>query len=146
MKIMTGFNHTLAGTAIAMAVKEPLLIAPLALLSHFVMDSLPHFGRHPKVTPYNNGFKIYLMVEAVLCVAALVFAISLEPQSWFILGLGAAFATLPDFSWPFQSRAPAWTKPFYDFHTNIQWGERPYGWIFELIGTILLVWTLVSLA
>lgn len=143
---MTGFNHTLAGTAIAMAIKEPLLIAPLALVSHFVMDSLPHFGRHPKLVPYNRAFKIYLIIEAILCVIALAFAISLLPSAWFALAVGAAFATLPDFMWTLRGRAPDWMNPFFAFHTKIQWGERPYGWIFELVGTALLVSVLVTLS
>ncbi|MBC7746749.1 hypothetical protein H7Y40_02075 [Pedobacter sp.] len=143
---MTGFNHTLAGTVIALAIQQPLLIAPLAFASHFVMDSLPHFGRYPGLIPYNALFKRYLIGEAILCTAMLSFAISLSPSSWFILALGAAFATLPDFLWTLRNKAPQWTQWFFKFHTVIQWGERPYGWIYELIFTAFLISSLIRLA
>ena len=146
MKNMTGLNHTLVGSAIALALKNPLLIVPAALLSHFICDAVPHFGDHPKLVPYNPAFQKYLKVEAVLCVAAVLFVVLLSPENWFILGLGIAFATLPDFLWPFIGKLPAWTEPFYRFHTNIQWGERSYGWIYELVYATLFIWLIIILA
>jgi hypothetical protein len=143
---MTGLNHTLVGAAVALTFKNPILIAPIALASHFVCDALPHFGDHPKLKPYNSAFMKYLRIEALLCIAALLFAIALSPTNWFILGLGAAFATLPDFLWPFQHKFPRWTAPFYRFHTVIQWGERSYGWTYEIVYASLLIWLIVVLA
>jgi len=40
---MTLTNHLLAGAALAKLLPLPLAI-PLAFLSHFVLDALPHFG------------------------------------------------------------------------------------------------------
>lgn len=140
---MTGFNHTLTGTIIALSIKEPLLIAPMAFLSHFILDSLPHFGNHPKLVPYNSIFKIYLTIEAVLCVAVLSTAIILSPENWFILIWGAAWATLPDFTWLLIKEAPRSVSWFFDFHNKIQWAERSYGWIFELVYLLFFGWILV---
>ena len=140
---MTGFNHTLAGTIVALSVQQPLLIIPLAFASHFVMDALPHFGNHPKLIPYNNTFKRYLVGEALACIAVLLFAIILVPEHWFILALGAAFATLPDFLWLLKDRKLPGYEWFFRFHKNIQWAEVPYGWIYEAgyfsLGILLLV-------
>lgn len=132
---MTGFNHTLAGATIALIVHEPILVAPLAFLSHFLLDMMPHFGRHPKFTPYSEAFKKYLLLDAMLCVVVLGFAISLAPELWLVIAWGAAWATLPDFLWfirPYTNKKLEW---FYTFHERIQWGERPYGWIYELLYT-----------
>lgn len=135
---MTGFNHTLAGTVIALTIREPLLIAPIAFLSHFAMDALPHFGRHPKLVPYNTYFKKYLIGEAFLSVSFLALAIILSPEDRLILSWGAAWATLPDFIWLLENKSPKWLKWFFIFHKHIQWGEHVKGWIYELIALITL--------
>jgi hypothetical protein len=45
---MTGFNHGMAGAVIALTVKQPVLAVPLAFLSHFATDMIPHFGLDEK--------------------------------------------------------------------------------------------------
>lgn len=139
---MTGFNHILAGSIIALAVKEPTLIVPIAFASHFVMDATPHFGNHPKMPLYNKAFMNYLKFDAFMSILVLITAISLSPENWFIILLGAGFAILPDVTWPFINKAPAWSKWFYKFHKGIQWAEVPHGWIYEtfyfLLGLALL--------
>lgn len=129
---MTGFNHVLAGTIVAIAVKDPLFIIPTAFASHFLMDSLPHFGNHPSFLPYNKLFVRYITFDALVCIVVLATAIILSPQDWFILFLGAGFAILPDFAWPYIKSAPAWLQWFYTFHKRIQWAEVPYGWKYEI--------------
>jgi hypothetical protein len=142
---MTGTTHTLIGATIAVALKEPLVVAPAALLSHFIGDALPHFGNHPKLIPYSRAFLVYLSAEALLCIIALGFAIALSPSDWFVISLGAAFATLPDFLWPFVTRSPSWAQPFYRFHTRIQWAERSYGWLYEIGYITVLIWAIIAL-
>src|SRR5690242_2115662 len=41
---MTATNHALSGAVIALAVKNPVLAIPLAFVSHFVLDLLPHYN------------------------------------------------------------------------------------------------------
>ena len=40
---MTATNHALTGATIATLVRQPYLAIPLAFLSHFFCDALPHF-------------------------------------------------------------------------------------------------------
>ena len=142
---MTGFNHTLTGAFIAVVAPSPL--QPLvAFLSHFVLDALPHFGRHNGFKVGSRNFTVLITIDAVLCIAALGLSIFLFPQSWVMIALCAAAATLPDFLWAARPYAPAWMEPFYNFHYHIQWGERPYCWIYELIFTLLATSTLLWLA
>lgn len=144
---MIGFNHTLIGAIVAVTTPAPL-VPVVALVSHFVADAMPHFGRHPKITVdeqgrYSPAFKKLLVVDAVVCFAVLFFAWWLFPQQWFVITVGAFFATLPDFMWLLKGRV-AWLDGFFRFASWIQWGERPWGWVLELaycgIFAAVLVW------
>lgn len=142
---MTGFNHTLAGAIIAIATPSPFQPL-LAFLSHYVLDATPHFGRDSRFVPYNKAFLRLLTVDAVLCFAALGFAIALFPNRWWLLIICTAAATLPDFMWALRKWSPAWLRPQFTLHHKIQWGERPYGWIFELLYALIGVVVLLALA
>lgn len=141
---MTGFNHTLTGAIVAVVVPAPLV--PLAaFVSHFICDAFPHFGNHPTITPHSRNLKNLIIADGMLCVIALLFAIWLFPDKWFVIGLGAFFACLPDFMWIFkrQLHTPQW---FLRFSSWIQWGERPWGWILELLYAAIFVSLLILLS
>jgi hypothetical protein len=71
---MTGFNHGMTGAAIALAVKQPALAVPLAFLSHFVTDMIPHFGLNEQEL-FSKRFNLILFAD-------FIFAISLMAVSW----------------------------------------------------------------
>lgn len=128
---MIGLNHVLTGSAIALAVQQPLLVAPLALVSHFVLDAIPHFD-HPH---YRHGSKYFVKIMAtdtvisVATVIALMFAV---PHLSLVIALGAFFAILPDIFWLYYytHNKPQWW--FFRFHSKIQWFERPEGALVEI--------------
>lgn len=142
---MTGFNHTLGGTILAVIAPAPFQPL-LALLSHFLLDSLPHFGNHDGFKLYSRNFILLIIFDAVLCSTALAFSIILFPDKWLLMAACAAAATLPDFLWALRPYTFGWMKHFYEFHDGIQWGERPHGWIYELAFTILAIAALFYLA
>lgn len=148
---MTGFNHTLAGSIIAVLVPAPL-VPLVALINHFVLDAFPHFGRHPEINPgdrkhYPNIFKYWLVGDALLCFAALFGAWALFPDKWLIITIGAFFAAGPDFLWLLEPYAKAaWAKKFFAFAKWIQWGERPWGWILEIVYGVALAVALIVLS
>lgn len=143
---MTGFNHTLAGCIVAVVVPAPLTPF-VACLSHFLLDATPHFGRHKKIYPYTNAFKWLLIIDAILCFSALGFSIWLFPHLWWLMIICSAASTLPDFMWLLKlSDKFKWLRGFFRFASWIQWGERPYGWIYELVYTGFFVWILVGLS
>lgn len=143
---MIALNHMLTGTAIAVAVKQPALVVPIAFLSHFVLDSIPHFGG---MSFYEYGHKLfpYVMVaDGILSVSAVGIVMLLQPDLAPIIALGASFAILPDFFW-LGHYMLKWEHWFFTFHKKIQWFERPPGIIVEaayfiLISTIItaLIW------
>ncbi len=142
---MLGFNHTLAGSIVAVIVPAPF-VPIVALVSHYLLDMLPHFGASDTVKPYTTSFKRLLITDAILCIVALIFAIILFPEQWLIIMIGAFFGTAPDFLWILQNRGPRWLDIILDWSEWIQWGERPYGWILDAIYALLMAITLYLLA
>jgi hypothetical protein len=146
---MTTSNHVYAGAAIAMAVKQPALALPLAFLSHFVLDALPHYGREG-IHNFKGIFKHRTTVALEsLNLLAIPFLIYLTwNQSWWVW-LAAIVAISPDLSWVYRYLRFEWYgldlpdigSWFTRFHLAIQWCERKWGILLELpmlLGLVLL--------
>lgn len=151
---MTLPNHVLAGSLIALAIREPLVAIPLAVASHFVMDALPHFGY-----PGNHGYvealkhKLSYGVGVVSIFATIGVAILLTSQSlWLALVCGFA-AALPDglgiYNYiryeKYDRKATGLLKAIHiRFHRAIQWCERPWGIYVEVVTFCLLTFVLIK--
>lgn len=150
---MTAANHMLVGAIVAVGVQRPLLVAPLAIASHFLLDVLPHFGVHRGDTTQRNKhplFRYVITIDILLTATLLILLPSVleGAVSWWILLLGMIFAFLPDFVWIHHFFYELWHKKkkqvsrFSRLHEKIQWGERPWGILVELVwfgsmGTLL---------
>ena len=137
---MTGLNHAATGIAIALLVRKPEFALPLALLSHFVLDSIPH----STVSSANKRvFRAYLIVEASAMVTITLICMALFPDLSLLVGACAFLAFLPDIFWPFHYNGMLRDKPFfkkfYAFHQNIQWSETHRGWAVEALYLMVLV-------
>lgn len=128
---MLGFNHTLAGSIVAVITPAPLVPA-VAFISHLLLDITPHFGKHQGFKPYNRNFKILLLVDAVLCFGVLFLAWWLFPDKWLIVAIGAFFGTLPDFMWLLRGKTRL-LNGFFILAEKIQIAEHPRGWLMELL-------------
>lgn len=165
---MTATNHALTGAAIALVVKQPALAIGLALLSHFVIDAVPHYnppqinkrtfvdyttGWARKFT--NKSFKIIFTTDMALLfvsMVALPFVLTGQVASWTIFACMLA-AVSPDFSGG-RFLIYKWLgikvneKPnsfFTRLHIWFQWMERPWGIWVELVwfaGLVVLISTL----
>jgi hypothetical protein len=132
-------NHALTGALIGLVVGEPLLAAPMAFVSHFVCDAIPHFGIHGTADIKAPWFKPVLLIDALLCLAVVVVLAVASPVSWLLAAICAFLAASPDlFSAPRMTRylrsgssEPNLKNPFLKFHHVIQ-HERPYGIFIEL--------------
>lgn len=152
---MTVTNHILAGAIIGLAIQEPLIALPLALLSHFVMDALPHFGYKG-----NGGFGealqhrlTYWVGAATTLTTLLVVMLLIAHQEWLALAAGLT-ATLPDALGVYNYRhferhgqtATGLVKLVHvKFHRAIQWCERPWGIWVELATFIALSYWLLAI-
>lgn len=88
--------HSLAGAAIASQVPNPLISWPLAFLSHFVLDCMPHWDF------FTDGVRLPKKVKAAIALDfglglmfGLLFAIKSPVNSFNIIG-ACFFANFPD--------------------------------------------------
>lgn len=154
---MTGTNHALTGAVIALVVKQPALAIPIAFLSHFVCDAIPHYN--PPNTKarddergnlkwakklQNKPFIAIFSADMIILAILLVVLPLLHPDDvsgWTIL-FSMLAAISPDFVdgrffiyrfvgikvKPGQQRG--W---FAYWHDWIQWMDRPWGIYVELV-------------
>lgn len=151
---MTATNHAITGAVIALVIKEPLLALPLAFLSHFVCDAIPHFGvgsfaardKRPHV------FRNILKADAFLLV--LFFLLLWLLNAPFIAYIGALLAGSPDLIWAYRyifkedfgKKPPPPMNLFNRFHVHIQWNETlRLGFAVELIFGFVLLGVLIGL-
>lgn len=126
----------LTGAVIAVGLKRPELAIPLALLSHFVLDAIPHFGFDEEDVLVPNKTKLFKAVITTDTTAAVVALIALpilaHAQPWTIFAsMLAAFS--PDLVWIYrffdQNRHQQNKSKgrFVRFHKSIQWSETRRG-------------------
>ncbi len=149
---MTASNHAIAGAVIALTVRQPILVVPLAFLSHFVLDTLPHYG-YPGHKGFNEVLKhkLFYFVESwdVVAMLGLVFVLRGQGVLPYLAGLTAIS---PDFIWLYRYiffERKGLTRPssgwFTLFHQNIQRFERPWGVGVEVIWFALMFSVLAGL-
>lgn len=134
---MLAINHAITGALIGLTFSAPLAY-PLAFLSHFALDAIPHFGDDDKRIN-EKSFVLQLLTDAALCgVLVLVLFISLGSNAW-LPALCAFLAASPDFMWmPDYVRIKRGKKPLgktnviLKFHSLIQWFQRPVGAFVEV--------------
>jgi len=160
---MTATNHALTGALIAVVVKKPELAIPLAFLSHFMLDLIPHYNP-PGVTRdsvANNlagwsekmksrTFRFIFAADMFLFLAALVMVPLVAPagvSAWTVF-LSALAAASPDFFGGFKylvnlmfgAGSQAKTEGrLANFHLGLQWMERPWGIYVESAWAVLII-------
>lgn len=140
---MTISNHMLAGAAIALVVKQPILVLPLAFASHFVLDAVPHFG-YPGGEGFAGVFRHKLSyAEAAYSVVSFMVLLATVGLWTWLTALAAVLAFAPDFHWISRyliyERRGLEPPPsrFGQFHSWIQWCERPWGIIVEVVTFVI---------
>ncbi len=140
-------NHAATAFVIALSVKQPELVIPLSFASHFALDALPHFGRHPQIKAFNQAFKRVLAIDSGLALLLAATAALIWSDQLWLLAAASIAATLPDMLWLFEAKLDRYPPlyRFFTFHHQIQWGERPNGLIYELPWLALMLGLLASL-
>lgn len=144
---MTATNHALTGAAIATIIKQPLLAVPLAFVSHFVCDALPHFGLGLQFG--SKKMWRYLQAEAFAMTTIGIFLLIAGTQQtvWLLMLCGFA-AMSPDLAWYFYGKKgvqgnPEKMGPISRFHARIQWSETKWGIVPELFWAIVMITIIV---
>jgi hypothetical protein len=144
---MTATNHTITGVLIGLTIPQPVIAVVVAVLSHFVLDALPHYS-DPKL----HGKKLIpiLTLDASVALIVLGSMVVVQPQHWLLAIVCGIAAASPDLMW-----FPLWLcevlgrpkKPLnaiQRFHSKIQWAEKPYNYHYEFIWFIASLFLLVK--
>lgn len=135
---MRAINHAVTGAVIGLSITNPLIAIPTAIVSHFVLDAVPHHGNPGK--PFTSRlFALTLLLDALLCLALIVFLFFAIPLDWILPSVCAFAAASPDFMSIgrfVRAHKGGDTAPqlwITRFASKIQWCERPWGWIVEVV-------------
>ncbi len=136
---MLAINHTATGAILGITLRRPELIVPIALISHFVLDVIPHHGNDIR---FVRGHKRYNQKVALDGLASILLGLLLclaAPHYTGVIVIGAFFAVLPDLFWPIALYITEdnffWA--FFRFHKNIQTSETPEGIRMEIVWGVL---------
>ena len=144
---MTATNHALTGALIGLTIGNPWVAVPAAFVSHFVCDAIPHYG-NKNVPIWGKSFRLYLVFDALLCVALVGLLAFNHPVHWLLASICAFLATSPDFLWLKRfiyagkhRRNPAKLSRIEVLlgDKGIQWFQRPIGAVVEVVWTVASV-------
>jgi hypothetical protein len=142
---MTATNHALTGATIGLLVGDAFLAVPVAFMSHFVLDAIPHYGSNGDQNFIKTtAFKRVLFVDALICLVIVSVIIGLKPHNWLLACVCAFLATSPDLLWINSftklNRGKKWQPSAYSkFAKVIQWFEKPIGAVVELSWAIAAI-------
>jgi Na+-transporting methylmalonyl-CoA/oxaloacetate decarboxylase beta subunit len=88
--------HAIAGAAIGTLAASPLLVVPIAVGSHFILDSIPHWQE--TLAPYAPTKKTYIRIPIdIILAATLVWvAVQWQPNRTAPIVVGVVLANAPD--------------------------------------------------
>jgi len=141
---MTGFNHGMTGAVIALTIKEPLLAVPLAFLSHFATDMIPHFGLNEKQL-FKRHFNIILIADFLFAVVLMAILAILFSDKVFLIWACMIAAASPDLMWAYHrlyiehyKKLPPKLGRIAYFHHKIQWSQTLKGVYGEALWFLLM--------
>jgi hypothetical protein len=152
---MTVTNHMMTGALIAMAVHKPILAIPLALVSHFVTDMLPHYGYGKLPFDERDSQKHFLLKQTLDTYFAVILLwlvpyLTRNVQTPLVTTWCMLMAFVPDVIWPYQyvmAKRRGTYPPlnwYTRFHKAIQWCERPWGIYVELVWFVIIALSIKS--
>ena len=133
---MTATNHSITAANLALITKT-WWILPIALISHFVLDALPHFGS-TKGKDVDKKFIVVYTIDFILLCSLWLIVLLVTGHFRYLVIAAMTAAALPDVVWIYRLLLELRKKVvpkksiLTRFHTAIQWGERSWGWTIEL--------------
>lgn len=92
---MLSTPHLLVGAAIVKAIPNPFISLPLAFLSHYALDSVPHWDGSPRA-PFGLKTTAGIVVDYAFG-ASLIYLLTFGYPNQYLIWLGAFLGTAPDF-------------------------------------------------
>lgn len=132
---MLGTLHLLTGAVIGETTSNVLLVFPLALLSHYLLDFVPHIDPgtyRKKGEPYTWKQSLFFILDAV-GIITFTFAFYFSPAQRGSILVGSIAAQLPDLLIPFEHHPLLrWA---HRLHRFFHWNrKRAQQWRWYMIG------------
>lgn len=124
--------HVAAGVTLGLVLQEPLLVIPIAVASHFLLDTIPHWQE--TMAPYHPTWKTYVRIPIDFAISAAIIwlALVIHPELGWSIGLGAFFAAIPDIdvvTIAFPKLRNKIISAYWDWHCKIQREVPTFGGI-----------------
>ncbi len=154
---MTASNHILTGAVIALVVDRPLISIPLAFVSHFACDALPHIdsGDFYDVFERNKRkmFRLVIGTDIILSILLLAFVLiqSSQKVSPAVLAACMLAAFAPDVGIAYrylrETKTQKWLPAsnwLMRFHLWIEWEVR-WGYLTEVAWFMTMIFLIFKL-
>lgn len=146
---MLSTPHLLVGAAIVKTIPNPYISLPLAFLSHFALDSIPHWDGSPKA-PFGMKTTGWIIIDYLIG-SSIVLLLTAGLENQALICLGAFLGTLPDFILgTYRHLEPALSKHSLlrvpnQFHIGIQRNIpfRP-GLVVTAVTSLISIWVLLA--
>ncbi|MEK7565661.1 MAG: hypothetical protein AAB506_01285 [Patescibacteria group bacterium] len=151
---MTATSHAIVGAAIASKIPDLRIALPLAFLSHFVLDKLPHWDVMTEAD-HNDHKAIFIKssLDVFLgLISVFIFANLTNSTNWTNLFLGSFVAQFPDwleapYFLGFKIKIFSFNYRFQHWIHDIWFDSRlpaPWGIITQLVVvTLFILWSLI---
>lgn len=152
---MTMTNHFMTGALVAVVFRRPEIALPVAFLSHFAIDALPHYGYGHIDPKERDGKQRFIFKQALDAYTALglfwLVPYLLRNYQAPIVTSGCMLAAfIPDVIWTFHfvkaQRGHGYPELiwFNKVHKKIQWCERSWGIYVEAMWFAIAVLAMVA--
>jgi hypothetical protein len=133
---MTATNHGLFGAIIAITLqKYPAVAIAVAPFSHFLLDSIPHFG-DDRMSMNSKKFYRILIFDCTLAVVSTLAVAWVWREIALLVVVCAFLAASPDIMWIYYEYINKSLKKKHwvpRFHSWIQWSQTPPGAFVEIV-------------
>ena len=142
---MTATAHALIGASLAVKIANPILGIPIAILSHFIADLVPHWDagtNHKKKSMNRLRFEAVLDVLLGFALVFLIFRNLVDPIYLFVMVIAAQS---PDWleapSWMFNIKIPPFSWLDWLGHKLQTRMQLPWGLVTQVVsvGIIILI-------
>lgn len=146
---MLELPHTVVGAAIGLKIGQPWLSLPLSLLSHFVLDFVPHWNPslYTETQKHGQPTKKSTLIVAIDTIISLIVGFFLASQVWpdlgrFLIVLFCCFlAVVPDIAeapYFYLNFRPKWLRKWVKFqHEHQGRAKKIPGFLIQLAVLII---------